>query len=291
MKEIIFHGRGGQGSVTATRILVVAADYEGKYAQSFPFFGFERRGAPVSSAVRLDEKPLVTRSLVYYPDCIAVLDPKLLGVLDLTKLKPGGILVLNTAKGLREVDIEANLSKLAVVDATNISTQIFGSATIPITNTAMLGAFAKATEWVGLESIIRAIGNTFKGPMVERNVESAKIAFENTLVEEMETISREIRGKEESRIIRVELDLAPITREIGGVKTGLWATLKPVFDKELCTKCSICAKYCPEGVILVDEEGYYIADYDYCKGCGICSVECPFEAVKMVMESEVEIVH
>ena len=82
MKEIVFYARGGQGAVTAAAVLVTALSKEGKYAQAFPFFGGERRGAPVKAFLRIDDKPITTRSQIYKPDCIVVLDSKLPGTMN-----------------------------------------------------------------------------------------------------------------------------------------------------------------------------------------------------------------
>ncbi len=86
------------------------------------------------------------------------------------------------------------------------------------------------------------------------------------------------------RTIRLQLHLAPVTVELGGTKTMAWRTIKPVFHHEECSKCGLCESYCPEGMILRQEDGFYIPDYEYCKGCGLCAAECPKECIEMIRE-------
>src|SRR5208283_5762471 len=118
MKEIVFYARGGQGAVTAAAVLVAALAQEGKYAQAFPFFGGERRGAPVKAFLRIDDKPITTRSQIYKPDCIVVLDSKLPSSMNVYDgLKQGGIAVFNSALSPAEIKTRVPLAKIGTVDA------------------------------------------------------------------------------------------------------------------------------------------------------------------------------
>ncbi|MCQ8898286.1 MAG: pyruvate ferredoxin oxidoreductase subunit gamma [Hadesarchaea archaeon] len=172
MIEVRFHGRGGQGAVTAARMLAEAAFLEGKYAQAFPFFGAERRGAPVVAFARLDSRPIRIRSQIYQPDHVVVLDPTLLRAVNVAEgLKPGGTLVLNS----REAPGSLGAGKVVWVDATSIAVQELGA---PITNMAMLGAYVRATEEVSLDSVLRAVGGYFKGKAGERNQRAIRRAYE-----------------------------------------------------------------------------------------------------------------
>jgi 2-oxoacid:acceptor oxidoreductase gamma subunit (pyruvate/2-ketoisovalerate family) len=176
MIEIRFHGRGGQGAVTAARLLAEAAFNEGKYCQAFPSFGAERRGAPVLAFTRIDNKQIRIRTLVYEPNYVVVLDPTLLEVINVAAgLKKGGIIVVNA----KEVPEELKTWKVATVDATTIALEFLGS---PITNTAMLGAFAKATKLVSLNSVVKVIEGYFGGKLAEKNVAAVKAAYEQTSI-------------------------------------------------------------------------------------------------------------
>ncbi len=173
MIEIRFHGRGGQGAVTAARLLAEAAFLEGKHAQAFPFFGAERRGAPVLAFARIDDKQIRVRTQIYDPDYVVVLDPLLPEVVDVASgIKQGGIIVLNSKKSMKFPHAQT-----AFVDATSIAMETLG---VPITNTAMLGAFAKATGLVTLESLIEVIKRYFSSKLAEKNISAIKAAYEQT---------------------------------------------------------------------------------------------------------------
>ena len=156
MFEIRFHGRGGQGAVTASRMLALAAFNEGKYVISFPFFGTERRGAPVAAFTRIDEEPILLKTQIYTPDAVVVLDSYVLKSSDVTSGMTGNsYFIVNTDR--KPDDIAGNFRK-ATVDATSIALEMkLGDRTNPIINTAMIGAFAKATGLVSRESVIAAV--------------------------------------------------------------------------------------------------------------------------------------
>jgi 2-oxoisovalerate ferredoxin oxidoreductase gamma subunit len=165
MLNIRFHGRGGQGAVTAAELLAVAVSFEGKYSQAFPVFGVERRGAPVTAFCRIDDKPIRVHQQIYEPDIVVVLDRKLLEAVDVCKgLKEDGIVIVNTRKKKEELGIRAK--GVYAVDATEIAFKHIGA---PIVNTAMLGAFSKATGLVKLESIEKAVDGRFPDEISEKN--------------------------------------------------------------------------------------------------------------------------
>ncbi len=173
MIEIRFHGRGGQGAVTAARILAKAMFFDGKYAQAFPFFGVERRGAPVMAFTRVDDKKIRLRSQIYEPDYVIVQDSSLLESVDVTSgLKSGGKLVINTEKDIK--DINLNNVDVHTIDATGIALEILG---LPIVNTVMLGAFAGVTDEVGIESLKEAILDSFPKKLGEKNAKAAEVAY------------------------------------------------------------------------------------------------------------------
>jgi len=182
IKEIRIHGRGGQGGVTAAEMLARAAFKEGKWVQAFPFFGAERRGAPVKAFARISEEPILIRSQVYNPDYVMVLDSTLLDVVDVAEgLKKGGILVINTTKKPEEFK-KLKGYRVATVDATGIALELkLLVAGLPVLNTPMLGAFAKATEEVKLENVMATIQEEWPGAVGERNAKAAALAYEKLL--------------------------------------------------------------------------------------------------------------
>ena len=166
MKEIRFHGRGGQGAVTAASLLAVAGFDDGKFTQAFPTFGVERRGAPVQSFARISDEFIRRRSQIYEPDVLVVLDSTLLSVVDITGgLKDGGIIIINTEKSPKELGLEG--MDVRSVDATKEAFDVLGR---DIVNTAMLGAFSAFTGEVNKDSICDAIRSHFSGSIAEKNV-------------------------------------------------------------------------------------------------------------------------
>ncbi len=154
MYEVRFHGRGGQGAVMAAQTLAEAAVNEGNYAVAFPFFGAERRGAPVLAFTRIDSKKIYSKTQVYNPDCVVVLDDSLLDTIDVVSgLKPEGIAVINSKEKPEDIDL-GKIINTATVNATSIALEILKA---PITNTAILGAFAKATGIIKIESLEESI--------------------------------------------------------------------------------------------------------------------------------------
>lgn len=185
MIEIRVHGRGGQGGITAALMLIEAAFTEGKWGQKIPVYGGERRGAPVVAYLRIDDKPVRQTSFIYEPDWIVVLDEGLEKIVNVTSgLKEGGTAVMNDRRAPENVDLGVNLSKMATVDATAISAELFGRRAIPITNTIMLGAISAATGLVKLESLKEPIKSRFPGRLGERNIEAAKLGYEKVRLKE-----------------------------------------------------------------------------------------------------------
>jgi pyruvate ferredoxin oxidoreductase gamma subunit len=181
--EIRWHGRGGQGAVTSAELLAQAAINEGHYAQAFPSFGPERRGAPVLAFVRISSKqPIRVRAEITEPDVVVVLDPGLLPIVDVTAgLKASGMVVVNTRKQAEQIRQEFGINwSLATVDATQIAKELLG---VPITNTTMVGAVLKATGVVELDSLFEPLQHRF-GRLAERNANAMKRAYEETVVKE-----------------------------------------------------------------------------------------------------------
>ncbi|UCE45715.1 MAG: pyruvate ferredoxin oxidoreductase subunit gamma [Methanobacteriota archaeon] len=293
MYEVRFHGRGGQGAVMAAQALASAAHAEGGYATAFPFFGAERRGAPVLAFTRIDDKRIYRKTQVYEPDFVVVLDEGLLETVNVVEgLKDGGAVVVNSVRSPEEIDVGID-AKLATVDATSVALEVLKR---PATNSSILGALSKATGIVSIESIEKGImqvfGDRLGEKVGERNAKAARIAYDRTVVGESHG----------SRVLKASNKWLPDVRELpmgvagisldtdaGAVgpgsflenKTGSWKVFHPEYDGEKCTMCNFCWFYCPEGCIYRKEDRMEF-DMDYCKGCGICANECPAEAIKMV---------
>jgi pyruvate ferredoxin oxidoreductase gamma subunit len=319
MKEIIIHGRGGQGAVLAAQALASAAVSEGKYAMAFPHFGAERRGAPVAAFARMAEGRIHTKAHIYNPDYVIVLDPWLAGLVDIAKgmeghsgaisqaevrtdicqgLNKDGAAVLNTARSPEDVQLSLQVC-VGTVDATTISLEALGH---PATNSTMLGAFAKTTEIVSIESveagILDVFGERLGKQVAERNAKAARMGYEGTEVG-MSKGGREFPAQKRwlPDVDELPPGCAIESQDVEYAKlgpgstvqneTGSWRTFHPIVDDQKCTYCLLCWFHCPDGCIKrVPEKESVSIDYFYCKGCGICSDVCPVNAVEMTREVE-----
>jgi len=316
VKEVRIHGRGGQGSVTAAELLAVAAFEDGKYSQAFPFFGVERRGAPVTAFARLSEKKIRLRSQIYEPDYVIVQDATLISAVDVTAgLKPAGIVIVNSEKSAEGIGLDAEID-VRIIDATAIALEIIGR---PIVNTTLLGAFAGATGEISMESIKRSVLARFPGKVGELNVRAAEKAYELMAATEREprkktTAQKTRETRERYEKIPTAATGKPGTSEV--TKTGDWRVFYPEFDMEQCTRCGKCLENCPDAAIIertltgqeaeearkkaeeLEQAGKikkaavkkahirYELDPTYCKGCGICANECPIKGIKMKLEEK-----
>ena len=193
MFQVRFHGRGGQGVVTAAALLASAAFSEGLHAQAFPGFGPERMGAPVISFCRIDDKPIRTHEPVSEPDALIIHDPTLLHQADLfggflgvappgqrnAGLSKQGYMLINSTHGFDELGLEEFVSgfhrdRLLVVPASSLALTHLGR---PLPGAALLGGFAALTWAVSLDSVLAAINEKFSGPVAEGNTNAARAAF------------------------------------------------------------------------------------------------------------------
>jgi 2-oxoisovalerate ferredoxin oxidoreductase gamma subunit len=182
--EIRLHGRGGQGVVASGEMIALAAVYEEKYCRAFPFYGSARRGSPVTAFAQIGREDEASRSYIYTPDYILILDPELPKIVDVTfGLKEGGTILWNTPLEPEEATdfLKVNLSKIGVLDATSIALETFGRA---IPNTTVLGAFVKTTGLLKMDSIERAIRKRFSGEIAEVNVIAAGKGYQKVKVKE-----------------------------------------------------------------------------------------------------------
>lgn len=180
MIEIRMHGRGGQGAVIAAKILASAVFKEGKFAQSFPSFGVERRGAPVLAFTRADDRPIRLRTAIYEPDHLIILDATLIKSTNVfSGLKAGGTIIVNSPSSIGVFNFPHEYSA-AAVDAAGIAAKHnLGTKSIPIVNTSILGAFAKFTGVVGIDALIEAVREEVPSKPDE-NAAAAREAYEAT---------------------------------------------------------------------------------------------------------------
>jgi 2-oxoacid:acceptor oxidoreductase gamma subunit (pyruvate/2-ketoisovalerate family) len=174
--EVRFHGRGGQGAWTASLLLAQAGLKEGKNIQSFPAFGPERAGAPITAFTRISEEIIQLHSSIYEPDVVVVLDPTLLGSSVSKGVHKKTKLIVNTDEPASAVLKKLGLKDVETwtVDATSLAINVLGR---PITNTAMLGAIVKATGIVEIKSLVEAVKERFGGKIGELNADLINKAY------------------------------------------------------------------------------------------------------------------
>jgi len=285
--ELRWHGRGGQGGVTSAEIIALAAIEEGKFAQAFPSFGPERRGAPVLAFNRIDNaNPIKIRTGVTSPDVVIVLDPGLLTITNvISGLKENGVLIINSPRSLSELKRDyGGPWNLAVVDATKIARKEIG---VPIVNTTMLGAVVKAAGMIKLESLDGPIKERF-GARAQSNISAARAAYEQTEV--APPAKTKPKMVDTTEVLPAWQDILPgcVVTVPGNAKqyrTGDWRSRYPSFDYTRCIKCGLCYIYCPEACIEQRDDGYFESNKYYCKGCGICASECPKDVISMLEET------
>lgn len=183
LTEIRWHGRAGQGVVTAGELLAHTALDEGMYFQAFPDYGPERSGAPIRAFTRISDEPIPVHCQITEPDVVLVLDSTLIGIVDFTEgLKDDGILIVNTSLSPEELreKIGYRLGKVYTIDATRIALDALNRN---VTNTPMMGALLKATPVVNKESIPREIRKRFTGKLKPEIVEANVSAFEKAFAE------------------------------------------------------------------------------------------------------------
>ncbi|MHB8205627.1 MAG: 2-oxoacid:acceptor oxidoreductase family protein [Desulfomonilaceae bacterium] len=194
--EIIWHGRGGQGAVTAAKMFTEAAYYAGfKGVSAKPTYFSERRGAPVSVHTRISPEPIRTFSNVLFPDIAVVLDDNLLEMVNVTaNIKTGGLVVINSSKSAYDLELRGRFT-VAISDAYHCSEAagliIEGNVLV---STSILGPLVAATNFVGLDNVHKAIQHKFKGKFLESNLKALELAFEKTTIVELDNMSAVAQG-------------------------------------------------------------------------------------------------
>lgn len=186
MFQIRIHGRGGQGVVSASELLSIAAFEEGKYSQSFPSFGSERMGAPVQAFARIDDKAITLREPVMEPDLLIVQDPTLFNAINVFDgVNPKGYLLINSSRTSEELGIDEVVNNFpahhaVIIPATELALKYIRQ---PKPNTVLLGAFAALTQMVQTSALEKAIKGKFRGKIAEVNIVAMSAGY--TLVQQM----------------------------------------------------------------------------------------------------------
>jgi pyruvate ferredoxin oxidoreductase gamma subunit len=303
MLRIRFHGRGGQGMKTASRIVGSASFGAGGYAQDAPVYGAERRGAPMLAFTRIANEPILERGLIAAPDIVVVADETLLDdaqARPLQGLTPAGCVLINSKGRPEALRQRYSLTcRLAILDATELALTHVGSVaglsvTLGAATCKLVGLSPAAMEQAVREELA-ALG--LDHARIEQNVGLASSAYLRLTVPP---------GQEGPRRALSAADQLPqptvVTPTYQGAlrgapsvvapantprrKTGNWRVWRPVVDLSRCSQCWICFVSCPDGAIALDQGDNPHIDYDVCKGCLICVEECPTGAIHKVQEAE-----
>jgi len=181
--DIIINAKGGQQATEAAGLMVLAADFEGKFGQSHPSFICERKGTPIRTFLRLDDQPITIRNRVYTADCNVFADRRMVDVMDLAQgLKEGGTVILDAPKKPSNLRLNGKIKKAGIVDATGIANKLLGPAFLPQTGLPIMAALAATTGFVSLDAIIKAIRQRMSGDEAWRAEEAVRLAYETTKV-------------------------------------------------------------------------------------------------------------
>jgi pyruvate ferredoxin oxidoreductase gamma subunit len=288
MFRIRFHGRGGQGMKTASRIIGTAAFRQGYYAQDSPVYGAERRGAPMTAFTRFDSQPILERGVVVSPDLIVVADGSLLDdpiVRPLNGLSSTGSILVNSNRA-----IESGLA----FDFTTFALNHTGSTSAL---SVALGAGAAKLAGLDLTFVEQAIREELDGLRLDRNrlaknIDLARACFGAVSAVEVAQRPAALQAAPEIHIVTPAYEGAwagcPSVASTPNTplrKTGEWRVMRPIIDAERCTNCWICFLNCPDGAITLGPGDAPHIDYAVCKGCLICAEECPIEAIETVREA------
>jgi pyruvate ferredoxin oxidoreductase gamma subunit len=302
MYRIRLHGRGGQGMKTASRILGTAfflLDYE---VQDAPRYGAERRGAPIFAFVRAANHPIYERGIIQHPDLVIVADDSLIPVAAagvMNGIDDHTVLLINSDESAEvwkhRLNIENPIFTLPA-EAEDRDELRFIGATCSGAAACLLGVITPKALTQAIQEELEPLGKK----VVEKNIQKALAAYElmtphagcitaGPVISASEYQSPDWINLpfEDARISAPAIHAAATSVE---VKTGLWRTLRPVIDYQLCKHCWwVCSTFCPDGAIDVDDEGRPQIDYDHCKGCMICVAQCPPHAITAIPEQEAQV--
>jgi pyruvate ferredoxin oxidoreductase gamma subunit len=296
--SIRFHGRGGQGAKTASRILGTAAFLEGYQAQDSPIYGAERRGAPMYAFTRIANEPIRERGVIVSPDLVMVADASLIvdpaarvseGVDDRTAVFVNSSLAAETVRATTGL-----LGRLSSLDLNAMALQHFGKRG---SISALLGGAAGRLVGLRADSVREAIATELRelglsASVIESNQTVGLHAYDAVPLVAMETGARRPAAPAQLRLPTYD----PPTRGAASItaspnsalrSTSGWRTYRPVLRPDLCNGCWLCFANCPEGAITIKPDGKPAIYYPHCKGCLDCVEVCPTDAMTVERETEV----
>jgi pyruvate ferredoxin oxidoreductase gamma subunit len=299
MFRIRFHGRGGQGTKTASRILGTAFFKAGYQVQDAPRYGAERRGAPIFAYVRADLTTINERGIIAHPDLVVVADDTLVGMpaAGVTQgVDKRSLLLINSHESAETWRQRLNTdARIQILEARE---DVADRATLPYIGSRCAAAAASLSGVISAECLLSALSEELAhlpADVIQKNHDIAVSVFANmtskaVMVEQSGLPSAS--DYVQPRWIELPFENAAISNlavHAGAtsvqVRTGLWRTMRPVINYEKCRGCAwICSTYCPDGAIDVRTDGHPDIDYDHCKGCLICVAQCPSHAIESIAE-------
>lgn len=300
MFSIRFHGRGGQGMKTASRILGAAFFHAGFEVQDAPRYGAERRGAPMFAYVRADRQPIDERGIIRRPNLVVVADDSLVPIAAagvLIGIRSNTVVVINSQE---TADVwSRRLNLISPLMTFSAAEPVSDRTDVPLTSAFCAGAAACLVGVIELDTLTQAVREELAdlGPdVVKRNRRKAVEGYEQmqdqkgVVAESAAASAHDYTAPawielptEHARVSAPTIHAALTSTK---VKTGLWRTLRPVIDYDRCNRCWwVCSSSCPDSVIAVSKDGSPAIDYDYCKGCMLCVVQCPAHAIEAIPEA------
>ena len=299
MYRIRFHGRGGQGVKTASRILGSAFFLQGYEVQDAPRYGAERRGAPIFAYVRAAKRPIDERGIIRRPDLVVVADDSLValpaaGVM--AGIAPHTLLLINSRENADTWRERLNLS--GPVLTLPVTEEVEDRSELRYTGAGCAGAAARLSGVIDRHTVEQAIElelGHLSSEILQRNLQIALTAYDRMAAHSGRLVATEPAAARQWPS-PAWIDLAPeqvslAAPTIHGAltserqQTGLWRTMRPVIDYQHCNRCWwVCSTFCPDNAIKVQADGHPRIDYDHCKGCLICVAQCPPHAIGAVPE-------
>ena len=301
MYRIRFHGRGGQGMKTASRILGTAFFLQGYEVQDAPRYGAERRGAPIFAYVRADEKPINERGIIQNPDLVLVADDSLMavpaaGVLSGINERTVLVIFSNTDAQTwqQRLNIQCTILIIPVGKAPEDPLERkYAGASCAGAAAQLVGVITRENIELAIKQELTSLGDN----IVQKNIQHAVAAFDlmrmqQSMVKPGAVIAARsyqvpdwtTLAFEDARVSAPAIHAALTSEKTA---TGLWRTMRPLIDYSKCNRCWwVCSTFCPDGAIAVTDGKYPKIDYDHCKGCMVCVSQCPPHAIVAIPESE-----
>lgn len=289
MLRVRFHGRGGQGVKTASRILGTAAFRSGLEVQDSPVYGAERRGAAIAAFTRVDTQPIRERGIIAQPDLILVADETLLadptaGVL--AGCATASAVFVNSPRA--SADLAAQHSIACLVVACDLAAFTFEALGRGAALTVALGAAACALAGLSLSQAREAVREELLELHLGSEATASSLAVVDHVFASVSSVAlRERPAPTAQTTMHAVTPLhgaagMPIIQAPGNAPlrhTGSWRVFRPIIDLAACTRCGICFAVCPDGAIALNASSYPVIDYDNCKGCMMCFQECPIHCI------------